>query len=135
MNALSTEPVAQPAPTDADRVRARLNRIAPRSAKPDSPFGDRRRAADARQPRRHGTGSRGSFRLGWGGRLLIELAAVGAVAAAVMVWPLAGACRGQEAQLGIYAGDTLGKCIGRGVAARIDALDESVKRAMRGSGK
>lgn len=135
MNALSTEPVAQPALTDADRARARLNRIAPRPADADSPFGDRRRDPDARQTRRHGTGRRGGFRLGWGGWLLIELGAVGVVAAAVLVWPPASACRDQEAKLGFYAGETLGKCIRRGVADRIDAVDQYVKMALRGSGK
>ena len=57
------------------------------------------------------------------------------VAGAVMVWPPASDCREQEAKVGFYAGDTLGKCIRRGVGARLDAADQRIKMAVRGSGR
>ena len=122
--------------TDVDRVRDRMNQYAPRpsnsvnlTAKSFEPTRDRE------SPRRHGTGKREGLRLGWRGWLLVEAVAVAVVAGAVLVWPPASDCREHEAKFGFYAGDTLGKCIHRGVAARLYTADQHIKMAMRGSGR
>lgn len=136
MHAMSTEPAAQPHLTDADRARARLNRIAAPAQSPDRLL--RPDTRDAPAPplrRRHGTGKREGFRLGWGGWLVIELVAIAVIATGFLVWPPTAACREQEAKLGFYAGDSLGQCIRRGVAARLDAADQRLKMLVRGSGR
>ncbi|GJD44584.1 hypothetical protein AFCDBAGC_2451 [Methylobacterium cerastii] len=128
---------AAPRPlTDAERARTRLNRIVAPAQNPDSLTRPETQAASAapRRPR-HGAGKREGFRLGWGSWLVIEILVIAIAAAAFLAWPPTSACREQEAKLGFYAGDTLGKCIRRGIAARIDDADQRLKMLLRGSGR
>lgn len=125
---------AQPTLTEAEAARARLDRIARTAQEPVRPTPEGARAADALRQRRHGAGRREGFRLGWGGWLVVELVVIAAIAGIYLAWPPTAACREQEATLGFFAGDTLGKCIRRGVAARIDDVDQRLKMAVRHSG-
>ena len=141
MHAMPTDTAAPPLPTDAEKARARLNRIAAPVDGLDRPLRSdshapvsRDQRAPARQPR-HGAGKREGFRLGWGGWLVVELLAIAVIVATYLAWPPTVACREQEAKLGFYAGDSLGKCIRRGVAARLDDADQRLKMLLRGSGK
>jgi hypothetical protein len=136
MHTISNDPGTQPLLSDAERARARLNRIAAPAHSTDRLFSSEPRDTPALQRhRRHGTGKRDGFRLGWGGWLVIELLAIAMAIAFYLAWPPTAACRDQEAGLGFYAGDSLGKCVRRGVAARIDAVDQRLKMLVRGSGR
>ncbi|TXM66451.1 hypothetical protein FV226_23455 [Methylobacterium sp. WL12] len=136
MHTMSNDPGAHPLPSDAERARARLNRIAAPAQSPNHLIRSETRDTLAfLRPRRHGMGKRESFRLGWGGWLVIELIAIAIAAAGYLTWTPTSACREQEAKLGFYAGDSLGKCIRRGIAARIDDIDQRLKMLVRGSGR
>ncbi|WP_375466392.1 hypothetical protein [uncultured Methylobacterium sp.] len=119
-----------PLATDAERARARLKRIAPMT--PDAALGV---PDDAPPRRRRPPGLARGFRLGWKGWLLIEGAAVALVLGLVIAWPPVRDCRAQDERTGFYAGDTVGKCIRRGIDARIDWADQRLKMAIRGSGR
>ena len=136
MHAMPTAPRAPRGLTDAERARARLDRIAAPAQTPDSLSRPETHGAPAapRRPR-HGAGRREGFRLGWGSWLVIEILVIAIAAAAFLAWPPTSACREQEAKLGFYAGDSLGKCIRRGIGARIDDADQRLKMLLRGSGR
>ncbi|MDP4006677.1 hypothetical protein [Methylobacterium sp. NEAU K] len=76
---------------------------------------------------------RGGFRLGWTGWLVAV--AVVVVVAAVVAWPPVQACRHQDKTVGFYAGDSVDRCIRRGIAERVDRADQRLKAMMRGSGR
>ncbi|WP_375454276.1 hypothetical protein [uncultured Methylobacterium sp.] len=131
MQSLSADPASPPAATDADRLRARLNRVVPVAVDLDRPRHDE---APPRRRQPATAGGRG-FRLGWVGWLAIECAAAVLILGAVIAWPPVEACRDQERKTGFYTGDSLNKCIRRGIAARIDWADQRLKMAIRGSGR
>ncbi len=74
------------------------------------------------------------FRLGWFGWLVVDALIVVGVVIAVLAWPPVDACRAQEKSVGFYAGDTVGKCIRRGIGERITNADQHLKMILRGSG-
>ena len=74
------------------------------------------------------------FRLGWFGWLVVDALIVVATVVAVLAWPPVEACRAQEKTVGFYAGDTVGKCISRGIGERITHADQHLKMILRGSG-
>lgn len=57
------------------------------------------------------------------------------VVAGVVAWPPIQACRYQDQTVGFYAGDSVGKCIRRGIADRLDTADQRFKRLIRRSGQ
>jgi hypothetical protein len=77
----------------------------------------------------------GGFRLGWFGWLIVDALIVVGTVIAVLAWPPVEACRAQEKSVGFYAGDTVGKCIRRGIGERITNADQRMKMMLRGSGQ
>jgi hypothetical protein len=78
---------------------------------------------------------RGGFRLGWKGWLVVDGLIVLLVVAAVVAWPPIQACRHQDKTTGFYAGDSVDKCIRRGITERIDRADQRLKALVRNSGR
>jgi len=95
------------------QFRARMARVGPDAAN--------RPARRSRAPAR----VRG-FRLGWKGWLVV---------AGVVAWPPIQSCRAQDQTVGFYAGDSVGKCIRRGIAERLDTADQRLKSLIRRSGR
>ncbi|MGH1587271.1 hypothetical protein ACRBEV_01625 [Methylobacterium phyllosphaerae] len=103
------------------QFRARMTRVGPDSA--------------SRPARRTRTLQRGrGLRLGWRGWLVVDSLVVVLVVAGVVTWPPVQACRNQEQTVGFYAGDSVGKCVRRGVADRLDTADQRLKSLIRRSG-
>ncbi|MCJ2012850.1 hypothetical protein [Methylobacterium sp. J-076] len=75
------------------------------------------------------------FRLGWFAWLLIDAFVVLGTVAIVVAWPPVEACRAQEKTVGFYAGDSVGRCIRRGIGQRISNADQRIKMILRGSGR
>ncbi|MCJ2058983.1 hypothetical protein MKL09_20865 [Methylobacterium sp. J-048] len=92
---------------------------------------------ESRQGRRPGPRNlgRGGFRLGWKGWLVVDALVVLLVVAAVVAWPPIQACRHQDKTVGFYAGDSVDRCIRRGIAERIDRADQRLKALVRNSGR
>ncbi|CAA2157251.1 hypothetical protein MBRA_02650 [Methylobacterium brachiatum] len=88
----------------------------------------------SRRRRPRDLGRRG-FRLGWKGWLVVDSLIVLLVVAAVVAWPPIRACRHQDKTTGFYAGDSVDKCIRRGIAERIDRADQRLKALVRNSGR
>jgi hypothetical protein len=103
------------------QFRARLARV--------GPDGAHRTPRRNRAPERH----RG-FRLGWKGWLVVDCLVVLLVVAGVVAWPPVQSCRNQDQTVGFYAGDSVGKCIRRGIADRLDTADQRLKSLIRRSG-
>ena len=91
--------------------------------------------ASRRRPRNPRAAGRGGFRLGWKGWLVVDSLIVLLVVAAVVAWPPIQACRSQDKTIGFYAGDSVDRCIRRGIAERIDRADQRLKALVRGSGR
>ncbi|WP_457105943.1 hypothetical protein [Methylobacterium sp. P5_C11] len=88
-----------------------------------------------RPARRTRTLHRGrGLRLGWKGWLVVDGLVVLLVVAGVVTWPPVQACRNQEQTVGFYAGDSVGKCVRRGIADRLDTADQRLKSLIRRSG-
>lgn len=115
---------AAPASIEEAQFRARMARVG--GAAPETPVRRRRGPRDHR-----GDG----FRLGWKSWLAIDCGFVLLVVAAVVAWPPVRDCRHQNETLGFYAGDSVEKCIRRGVADRLSQADQRVKMLVRGSGR
>ncbi len=64
-------------------------------------------------------------RLGWKGWLVVDSLVVLLVVAGVVAWPPIQPCRYQDQTVGFYAGDSVGKCIRRGIADRLDTADHA----------
>lgn len=104
------------------QFRARMARVGPDGAH--------------RTPRRNRAPERRrGFRLGWKGWLVVDSLIVLLVVAAVVAWPPIQACRHQDKTTGFYAGDSVDKCIRRGIAERIDRADQRLKALVRNSGR
>ncbi|MCJ2092904.1 hypothetical protein MKK67_10385 [Methylobacterium sp. J-072] len=114
---------AAPDALEEAQFRARMARL---GTEPESRRG-RRRGPQA-------TG-RGGFRLGWKSWLVVDALVVLLVVAAVVAWPPIQACRHQDKTTGFYAGDSVDKCIRRGIAERIDRADQRLKALVRNSGR
>jgi hypothetical protein len=80
------------------------------------------------------SGQARGVRLGLKGWLAVDGLVVLLVVAGVVAWPPVQACRQQDRTTVFYTGDSLDKCIRRGIAARIDTADQRIKSLMRGSG-
>lgn len=104
------------------QFRARMARLGPDGVAPRS-----RRSSPPGQGR--------GFRLGWKGWLVVDGLIVLLVVAGVVTWPPVQACREQDRTVGVYAGDSVGRCIRRGVATRLDTADQRLKSLVRGSGR
>lgn len=123
---MSTRPLSSPSPgslpdaLEEAQFRARMARLG------TEPQSRRRRPRDL--------GRRG-FRLGWKGWLVVDSLIVLLVVAAVVAWPPIQACRHQDKTTGFYAGDSVDKCIRRGIAERIDRADQRLKALVRNSGR
>lgn len=104
------------------QFRARMARLGPDGAAPRS-----RRSSPPGQGR--------GFRLGWKGWLVVDGLIVLLVVAGVVTWPPVQACREQDRTVGFYAGDSVDKCIRRGIATRLDTADQRLKSLVRGSGR
>ncbi|SEI04258.1 hypothetical protein SAMN02799636_05115 [Methylobacterium sp. 275MFSha3.1] len=101
--------------------RARMARVGPDGAH--------------RTPRRNRAPERRrGFRLGWKGWLVVDCLVVLLVVAGVVAWPPVQSCRNQDQTVGFYAGDSVGKCIRRGIADRLDTADQRLKGLIRRSG-
>ncbi len=74
----------------------------------------KRRTVPPREPGTRNGGRR--LRLGWKGWLVVDSLVVLLVVAGVVAWPPIQACRYQDQTVGFYAGDSVGKCIRRGIA-------------------
>jgi hypothetical protein len=74
------------------------------------------------------------FRLGWFGWLVVDALIVVGTVVAVLSWPPVEACRVQEKTVGFYAGETVGKCIRRGIGERLTNAEQHLKMILRGSG-
>jgi|GEM_PF-1372036 len=115
-----------PAPGEASdhlaetRFRARMARVGP---------------ALARQADRGGPGRSRGLRLGWMGWLIVDGLAALLLVTALVAWPPIQACRQQEQTVGFYPGQSIGECIHRGLAARLDKADQSVTGWLRGFGR
>ncbi len=123
---MSSRPLLPTAGDTPDRLeeaqfRARVARVGPDPS---------RRRGSRRRP-----GQGGGFRLGWKGWLAVDSVVVLLVVAGVMAWPPVLSCRHQEQTIGFYAGDSIGRCIRRGIADRLDRADQRLKSLMRGSGR
>ncbi|MFF9551072.1 hypothetical protein [Methylobacterium fujisawaense] len=104
------------------KFRARMARVGPE--------------ATNRPPRGSRAPERGRrLRLGWKGWLVVDSLVVLLVVAGVVAWPPIQACRYQDQTVGFYAGDSVGKCIRRGIADRLDTADQRFKRLIRRSGQ
>lgn len=104
------------------QFRARMARVGPDAAN--------RPARRSRAPAR----VRG-FRLGWKSWLVVDCLVVLLVVAGVVAWPPIQSCRAQDQTVGFYAGDSVGKCIRRGIAERLDTADQRLKSLIRRSGR
>ncbi|MBN4092676.1 MULTISPECIES: hypothetical protein [Methylobacterium] len=103
------------------QFRARMARVGPDGAH--------------RTPRRNRAPERRrGFRLGWKGWLVVDCLVVLLVVAGVVAWPPVQSCRNQDQTVGFYAGDSVGKCIRRGIADRLDTADQRLKSLIRRSG-
>lgn len=103
------------------QFRARMARVGPDGAH--------------RTPRRNRAPERRrGFRLGWKGWLVVDCLVVLLVVAGVVAWPPVQSCRNQDQTVGFYAGDSVGKCIRRGIADRLDTADQRLKGLIRRSG-
>ncbi len=103
------------------QFRARMARVGPDGAH--------------RTPRRNRAPERRrGFRLGWKGWLVVDCLVVLLVVAGVVAWPPVQSCRSQDQTVGFYAGDSVGKCIRRGIADRLDTADQRLKGLIRRSG-
>ncbi|SFF06619.1 hypothetical protein [Methylobacterium sp. 13MFTsu3.1M2] len=103
------------------QFRARMARVGPDGAH--------------RTPRRNRAPERRrGFRLGWKGWLVVDCLVVLLVVAGVVAWPPVQSCRNQDQTVGFYAGDSVGKCIRRGIADRLDTADQRLKSLIRSSG-
>ncbi|KQS65955.1 hypothetical protein ASG32_30965 [Methylobacterium sp. Leaf361] len=103
------------------QFRARMARVGPDGAH--------------RTPRRNRAPERRrGFRLGWKGWLVVDCLVVLLVVAGVVAWPPVQSCRNQDQTVGFYAGDSVGKCIRRGIADRVDTADQRLKGLIRRSG-
>lgn len=116
----SSSPGSLPDSLEEAQFRARMARLG------TEPQSRRRRPRDL--------GRRG-FRLGWKGWLVVDSLIVLLVVAAVVAWPPIQACRHQDKTTGFYAGDSVDKCIRRGIAERIDRADQRLKALVRNSGR
>ncbi|MGU3467540.1 hypothetical protein ACLBXO_22085 [Methylobacterium sp. C33D] len=103
------------------QFRARMARV--------GPDGAHRTPRRSRAPER-----RRGLRLGWKGWLVVDCLVVLLVVAAVVAWPPVQSCRNQDQTVGFYAGDSVGKCIRRGIADRLDTADQRLKSLIRRSG-
>ncbi|MEE7485280.1 hypothetical protein, partial [Methylobacterium oryzae] len=89
----------------------------------------------SRAPRRsRAPGRRRGLRLGWKGWLVVDCLVVLLVVAGVVAWPPVQSCRNQDQTVGFYAGDSVGKCVRRGIADRLDTADQRLKSLIRRSG-
>lgn len=104
-----------------DAFEARLERTGGPNAR------RRRRGA----PRPGEAGRRG---LGWKAWLAIDAVGLILFLAVIVVWPPLSACREKAREYGLYTGDTIEKCIRRGLAERFERADQRVKMLIRGSG-
>ena len=103
------------------QFRARMARVGPDGAH--------------RTPRRNRAPERRrGFRLGWKGWLVVDCLVVLLVVAGVVAWPPVQSCRNQDQTVGFYAGESVGKCIRRGIADRLDTADQRLKSLIRRSG-
>ncbi|MGE8130025.1 hypothetical protein ACQKQD_23880 [Methylobacterium sp. NPDC080182] len=103
------------------QFRARMARVGPDGAQ--------------RTPRRNRAPERRrGFRLGWKGWLVVDCLVVLLVVAGVVAWPPVQSCRNLDQTVGFYAGDSVGKCIRRGIADRLDTADQRLKSLIRRSG-
>ncbi|SFM09528.1 hypothetical protein [Methylobacterium pseudosasicola] len=114
---------AAPDALEEVQFRARMARL---GTEPENRRGRRR------PPRALG---RGGFRLGWKGWLVVDSLIVLLVVAGVVAWPPIQACRHQDKTTGFYAGDSVDRCIRRGIAERIDRADQRLKALARNSGR
>jgi hypothetical protein len=119
---LSASPLDRTSEADEEaKFRARMARLAPETA--------------GRRPRRSGARLKGrGIRLGWKGWLAVDALIVLSVLAGVVAWPPVQACRHQDRTIGFYAGDSVERCIRRGIAARLDTADQRLTSLARGSG-
>lgn len=124
---MQTPPSVSGDPDDLEeaRFRARMARVSLNGSTPRP----RSRARDDEEEKS------GGFRLGWMGWLVIDTLVVLGTVAAVVVWPPVESCRAQDKAVGFYAGDTVEKCIRRGVSQRISNADQRIKMMLRGSGQ
>lgn len=76
----------------------------------------------------------GRFRLGWFAWLVVDSLVVLGTVAAVVAWPPVDACRTQDKTVGFLAGDSVEKCIRRGIGERLSNGDQRIKMMLRGSG-
>ncbi|MCJ2048700.1 hypothetical protein [Methylobacterium sp. J-070] len=125
---MSSQPRSSPSSgPDSDAIeeaqfRARMARLGP-----DTGRGRGRRGARPGQGR--------GFRLGWTGWLVVNGLVVVLAVVAVLAVPPTLACRHQDRTIGFYAGDSVDRCIWRGMADRLDTADQRLKRLIRGSGR
>ncbi len=117
-------------PPDADkldeaRFRARMARVSEGGAVPR-----RRRPREEEEEEQTGR-----FRLGWIGWFVVDSLVVLGTVAAVVAWPPVDACRAQNKTIGFLAGDSVEKCIRRGIGERIGNADQRIKMILRGSGR
>lgn len=109
---------------DEARFRARMARVSEGGVIPSR-----------RRPREEdGEENTGRFRLGWFGWLLIDSLVVLGTVAAVVAWPPVQSCRTQDKTVGFLAGDSVQKCIRRGIGERLSNGDQRIKMILRGSG-
>ncbi|ONF47243.1 hypothetical protein [Methylobacterium radiotolerans] len=124
---MSTRPLLPASSTRASdaveeaQFRARMARV--------GPDGANRPQRRSRAPER-----RRGFRLGWKGWLVVDSLVVLLVVAGGVAWPPVQSCRNQDQTVGFYAGDSVGKCIRRGIADRLDTADQRLKSLIRRSG-
>ncbi|MFC6789267.1 hypothetical protein ACFQE0_06270 [Methylobacterium komagatae] len=104
------------------QFRARMNRVSKGAS-----LSGRRRETDEDE-----NGSR--FRLGWFGWLLIDALVVAGTILVVLTWPPLDTCRTQGKTVGFLAGDSVEKCVSRGIGERLTSADQNLKMILRGSG-
>lgn len=108
---------------DEARFRARMARVSEGGAM------IRRRPRDEDEEE-----ASGRFRLGWFGWLVVDSLVVLGTVAAVVAWPPVQSCRTQDKTVGFLAGDSVQKCIRRGIGERLSNGDQRIKMLLRGSG-
>jgi hypothetical protein len=79
-------------------------------------------------------GEEGRRGLGWKAWLAIDAVGLSLFLAVILVWPPLSACRERARDYGLYTGDTVEKCIRRGLVERFERADQRVKMLIRGSG-
>ncbi len=104
------------------QFRARMNRVSKGAS-----LSRRRRESNEEE-----NGSR--FRLGWFGWLLIDALVVAGTILVVLTWPPLDTCRTQGKTVGFLAGDSVEKCVSRGIGERLTSADQNLKMMLRGSG-